>query len=423
MPATLPQIDDDLFKDSTMTFGEHLEELRQCLFRALVGLGIGVVIGLMIGSYVIELIKSPLSEALDNYKTTAAVKTVQQELEQRRAGGESIDDAYERELIAAIRKKRLAFDDVFIDRRALDAAIGRQEAASSGPASAALPSAANAANGSDRNNSDPPAESVQPPGATPSAEQPAADRNRSDAGNTADRATLADEEDATNREPAADRSAGSRLDAADLVKVRIWRPVGLDPSGRIIGDNVTEAFMVYLKASFVAGLVIASPWIFWQLWMFVAAGLYPHEKHYVYIFLPFSLGLFLFGASFAFFLVFKPVLNFLLSFNAWLGIDPYLRINAWLSFVLILPLGFGLSFQLPLVMLFLERIGVFDARAYKDNLRVAILAIAIISMLLTPSDPYSMVLMAVPLVFLYLGGILLCKYWPRRANPLDASYG
>ena len=127
---------------------------------------------------------------------------------------------------------------------------------------------------------------------------------------------------------------------------------------------MTEGFTVYVKASLLVGVLLASPWIFYQIWNFVAAGLYPHERRYVHIYLPFSIGLFLFGAALAFFVVFEPVLDFLLSFNRSMGIGPEPRINEWLSFVLILPVGFGIGFQLPLVMLFLERIGVFTVKSY-----------------------------------------------------------
>jgi sec-independent protein translocase protein TatC len=135
------------------------------------------------------------------------------------------------------------------------------------------------------------------------------------------------------------------------------------------------------------------------------------------VFLPFSLGLFLAGACLAFFFVFKPVLSFLLSFNSWLGIDPDPRISEWFSFVLILPLGFGVSFQLPLVMLFLERIGIFTVEAYVEKWRIAIFAITVISAILTPADPYSMLLMAIPLTVLYFGGVLLCRYLPSTRTP------
>jgi sec-independent protein translocase protein TatC len=115
-------------------------------------------------------------------------------------------------------------------------------------------------------------------------------------------------------------------------------------------------------------------------------------------------------------------LDFLFSFNASMNIDPDPRISEWLSFVLILPLGFGISFQLPLVMLFLNRIGIFSVGAYLEKWRIAILVIFVISMLLTPADPISMMLMAVPLTILYFGGIMLCKWMPRGRNPFDEAY-
>jgi sec-independent protein translocase protein TatC len=202
-----------------------------------------------------------------------------------------------------------------------------------------------------------------------------------------------------------------------LVPLLMYHRIEDDPRVRVIGLGVQEPFLVYMKAAFVLGAVLASPFIFYFIWQFVAAGLYPHEQRYVHIFLPFSIGLFLAGAALAFFVVFKYVLAFLLKFNAWMGIDPDPRITEWLSFVLFLPLGFGISFQLPLVMLFLERIGIFTIKTYAGNWRISVLVICFISMILTPSDPQSMIFMAVPLVFLFFFGILLCKFMPRRTTP------
>jgi len=100
--------------------------------------------------------------------------------------------------------------------------------------------------------------------------------------------------------------------------------------------------------------------------------------------------------------------------------DP--RIGEWLSFVLILPLGFGISFQLPLVMLFLHRIGVASLEFYIQQWRVAILTICVISMVLTPADPVSMLLMAAPLCLLYLLGIAMCRYMPSGKSPFAEAY-
>ena len=193
-----------------------------------------------------------------------------------------------------------------------------------------------------------------------------------------------------------------------------------DRLNRPITLNVQEAFMTYLKVALIGGIVLTSPWIFYQVWLFVAAGLYPHEQRYVYVFLPFSLVLFLGGILFCFFMVFPFVLTFLLGFNDWLGVTPQIRLSEWISFAVMLPLLFGVSFQLPLVMLFLDRLSLFNAQVYRDKRRVAILVISIVSMMLTPADPASMVMMMIPLLLLYELGIWLCHYMAHR-NPFEPA--
>ena len=178
--------------------------------------------------------------------------------------------------------------------------------------------------------------------------------------------------------------------------------------------------MIWMKSALIAGFVIASPWVFYQLWMFVAAGLYPTERKYVHVFLPFSIGLFLFGVVCSTF-VFPPILKFFLSFNRSMGIEPEPRISEWLSFVLFLPLGFGLTFQLPLVMLFLERIGLMTVRGYLKQWRFAVLVIWIIAAIVTPGDPWSIFLLGLPLTLLFFGGVLLCHWWPREATTPAAT--
>jgi len=204
----------------------------------------------------------------------------------------------------------------------------------------------------------------------------------------------------------------------DFVRVRIWKDVAY----RIQSISATEPFFSWMKVGIISGLTIGAPWIFLQLWIFVAEGLYPTERKYVYIYLPFSLLLFAAGACLAYFFVFEPVLKFLLSFNTTMGAQPNLIISEWLSFFMMLPLGFGIGFQLPLVMLFLNRIGVVSVDVYLSQWRVAILIIFVAAMLLTPSDPTSMLLLAVPLTILYFLGIGLCKYLPQRQSPFGEGY-
>jgi sec-independent protein translocase protein TatC len=199
----------------------------------------------------------------------------------------------------------------------------------------------------------------------------------------------------------------------DLVRLRLYRPLENDPRMKVISLSGQEPFTIYMKASMVVGVMLASPFIFYFMWQFVAAGLYRRERNMVYLYLPLSLGLFFSGAALAFYGAIGYVLDFLFWFNSQMGIQPTPRISDWMTFVLILPLGFGFSFQLPLVMVALERLGILTIESYWSKWRLAVVVICTISMFLTPADPGSMILMAVPLVFLYFGGIMLCKYLPR----------
>lgn len=356
MPAR--QHNKDLFADSTMTFGDHLEELRSCLFKSLIALAVGSIVGLIpfVGGNVVALIQTPLERALSEYYETQTTQQAQQAVAADQPDGELPEDEATR-IAKFVADNHLLMEQILVNPDWVIHELRRHDLERFGSL------------------------------------------------------------------PAADEQSGGAAAVPqskdDLVPLIIFRPTKDDSRVRAKSLGAHEAFIIYVKASLLVGVLLASPYIFYQIWSFVASGLYPHEQRYVRVFLPFSLGLFFAGAATAFFFVFEPVLNFLFSFNRTLGIDIEPRITEWLSFVLILPLGFGISFQLPLVMLFLERIGVFDVKAYLTKWRVAILVILILSMFLTPGDPYSMLLMAVPLIVLYFGGVLLCKFMPRRRSLFD----
>jgi sec-independent protein translocase protein TatC len=169
-----------------------------------------------------------------------------------------------------------------------------------------------------------------------------------------------------------------------------------------------ETLTIFFMVALVSGLVLASPWVFYQAWAFVAAGLYRHERAYVKKFLPFSLGLFLAGVFLCFFLVLPVTLTFLLQFNVYLGVAPTLRLSEWMSFATLLPLIFGLAFQTPLVMLLLERLNIFTIDDFRAKRKFAILIITIAAGVLTPGqDPFSMILLALPMILLYELGIIM----------------
>jgi sec-independent protein translocase protein TatC len=176
----------------------------------------------------------------------------------------------------------------------------------------------------------------------------------------------------------------------------------------LISLGPLETITIYFMVCLVTGLVLVSPWVFYQGWAFVAAGLYRHERNYVQKYLPISIGLFLTGVFLCFGFVLPITLGFLLEFNVWLGVAPTLRLSEWMSFATILPLVFGIAFQTPLVMLFLERIGVFTVDDFRSKRKISILIITVAAALLTPGqDPFSMTLLAVPMILLYELGILL----------------
>jgi sec-independent protein translocase protein TatC len=329
-----------------MTFGEHLDELRRALVKAVLALVIGFFVGLAFAGNVVDYVQTPLKNALEQYYIRLATEEYLQELERQRGHGGAVPEDVAA-AAAAFAERRLVTEERFVDRYEL---------------AEALP-------------------------------------------------------DLIDKSALPSRGGDQIPRQDDLVKIRFYQPIEDDPRVRIVGLRMEEPFVVYIKAALVLGAVIASPFVFYFIWQFVAAGLYPHEQRYVHIFLPFSVGLFLAGAALAFFVVFRFVLAFLLTFFDWMNIDPDPRISDWLNFVLVLPLGFGVSFQLPLVMLFLERIGIFTVNTYLSNWRIAVLVIAFLSMILTPSDPYSMMLMAGPLIGLYFFGVLLCRWMPRRTTP------
>jgi sec-independent protein translocase protein TatC len=181
--------------------------------------------------------------------------------------------------------------------------------------------------------------------------------------------------------------------------------------------SVQEVFVVYFKVSIICGLVLGSPFILYQFWAFVGAGLYPHEKKYVYVFFGPSVFLFSGGIILCQFLVLPSAVKALLVFNEWLGFDPDIRLREWLSLALILPLVFGISFQTPLVMVFLNRIGVFTAQDYLKKWKYAAFILVVFAATVTPTPDFITPLyLFIPMFGLYMGGIAFCHYFPPKTE-------
>jgi sec-independent protein translocase protein TatC len=333
MPRAPSNVDpDDFFADTRMSFGDHIEELRSHLIRAIAGFFVGMAVSLLLGKMVVDFITAPVEAQLMKFYERRTAK-IKQELEE----GSKPLDILNKPTPMPTAIPRSAFRDLL--RRE-----GVQVAENQGGADDELIS-------------------------VPLLIRPL--------------------------EWSIQAQAATRL---------VQKPPQLSTM------SIMEAFMVWVKVCAFTGLVLSSPWVFYQLWAFVAAGLYPHEKRYVHVYLPVSLGLFLVGVFVCEFLVLPKAIDGLLWFNEWLGLEPDLRLNEWLSFALLLPLVFGLAFQTPLVMLFLAKIGVFDADSFRKKRKVAWFVMAIFAAVFTPADAISMLLMWAPMCLLYELGILMVSY-------------
>jgi sec-independent protein translocase protein TatC len=323
---------EDLFADTRMSFGDHLEELRTHLWRAIWGFLVALAISFIPGWYVLEFIAAPVEQEIQRF----------------------YDQRVER-VAKKLREGNDQFTELNLSKepQKVDVKVGELATALG----------------------------VKLPEGT--------------------------QED---RWVTIDMRVRPLEMAIELSKAQ--QVVGRRPGLSTLGPM--EAFMAYIKVCFVVGFVLGSPWIFYQIWSFVAAGLYPHEKRLVHVYLPVSIILFAAGAVLCQFTVIPKALEALLWFNYWLNLEPDLRFNEWLGFAILLPVIFGLSFQLPMVMLFLERLGIVDLPWFKKNWKLAIFLIHAFAAVATPADVFSMESLALTMCALYGLGMLLCWINPRK---------
>ena len=189
-----------------------------------------------------------------------------------------------------------------------------------------------------------------------------------------------------------------------MAPVKHALPVGTS----MIAVEIQETFFTAMKVAFFGGFIISLPVIFWQLWLFLAPGLYDHEKKLVVPFVFFATLMFLLGASFAYYIVVPVGFDFLIAFgNSVVSVLP--SIGKYVGFFTKLLIGFGIAFELPVITFFLAKIGLVNDQMLKDFFRYAVVLIFIISAILTPPDVISQVLMAAPLLILYGVSIYIAK--------------
>lgn len=317
--------------DTTMSLGDHLDELRMRLILAILGLVIGTIICLFFGRRIITFIQSPYDRIMEKY--------AESKVEEFQTPWTYLSDTFFTNLLRAI-------------------------------------------------DSDPNAPEIDPNVVT-YAQKIYADTV----------AVIVDDPNYTKAVAEVHSSASQKLQV-------------LAPADPFIG---------FMKISLISGLIVSSPWVFYHLWMFVAAGLYSNERRYVRVAVPFSTALFVIGALFFLFVVAPISLGFFLGFGNWMGVSPNWTFQKYISFVTMLMLVFGLGFQTPVAIFVLNRTGLVSIAALKSSRKYVIIAMFALAAIATPPDVISQITLAIPLYALFELGILLSWFAERKKKSEDAA--
>ncbi|MDZ4677232.1 MAG: twin-arginine translocase subunit TatC [Oligoflexia bacterium] len=176
-----------------------------------------------------------------------------------------------------------------------------------------------------------------------------------------------------------------------------------------------EKFMAHMKVSFLAGVILTSPLWLYQIWKFIAPGLYLKEKKYAAGFVFSGISLFVGGSAFAYYVVLPFAFKFLLGFGGTTD-TPMITISEYIDFILKFFLAFGITFELPVILVFLGIMGVIDHQFLIKNRRYAIVVLAVISAVVTPPDALSMLALLIPLVILYEISVVLVRVLTRKTT-------
>jgi sec-independent protein translocase protein TatC len=196
------------------------------------------------------------------------------------------------------------------------------------------------------------------------------------------------------------------------------------PEGKqvLVYTSAIEPMMVYIKVAMYGGVFVAAPWILYQVWQFIAPGLYKKEKRLVFPFLFWGTLLFYLGAAFCFWLVMPAAFPAMLAFAEDATLAPMLSLSEQLSIVLAMLLGFGVVFEVPVIIAFLSLIGLVQASTLAKYRRVAIVVNVTLAAIITPTgDPLNLALMAVPMIIFYEVGIILARMLGKKPAAAPTS--
>ena len=210
-----------------------------------------------------------------------------------------------------------------------------------------------------------------------------------------------------------DRSIGEEGSMMGFLSVSL-KAGASNVEAELLKIGPVEGIKAYLKISIASGVLLASPIVLFQIWAFIFPALTQHEKRYALPLFLVIVAFFVVGVVFAFLVVTPTVLHF--SANLYPNMANRWDIEKYVNFITRLLLGFGIAFELPIVMAFLSWIGVVDSKGFREKQRYAVVGIFVMSALLTPADPLSMFLMAVPLIVLYQLGIFFAFLVERESE-------
>lgn len=185
------------------------------------------------------------------------------------------------------------------------------------------------------------------------------------------------------------------------------------PNGGLIYTGPLDKFLAHLKLSFVCGILLSCPFWLYQVWKFIAPGLYARERKYTMGFIFSGTILFLLGALFSYYVALPMAFEFLMHFGG--DIDkPMISIDQYMGFFTQMSLMFGVAFELPLVIIVLGMMGIVDQAMLRKNRRYAVMTIAVISAVITPPDLLSMVLMLAPMLVLFESAVLIVGIFEKK---------
>ena len=194
----------------------------------------------------------------------------------------------------------------------------------------------------------------------------------------------------------------------------------LPKGGRMIATEITSPFFIPFKVTFLTAVLITLPFLLYQVWAFVAPGLYAHEKRLVAPLIVSSTVLFAAGMAFAYFLVFPTVFRVMQAFTP-AGVEWMPDIGTYLSFVMNMFIAFGITFQVPVVVVILVRMGVVTVAKLKEVRPYVIVGAFIVAAVVTPPDVTSQVLLALPICLLYEAGILVATFTAKRRAEAEST--